>query len=59
MWPTRDKIYIFDEQTAQLRKTIDLAALGATGGNLLVAEGSLLIDNVGGLIMMKPGVSNP
>ena len=30
MWPTRDKIYIFDHQTAQLRRTIDLAALGAT-----------------------------
>ncbi len=27
-WPTREKIYVFDQQTAELKKVIDLAALG-------------------------------
>ena len=43
LWPTRDKLYVFDQQTAQPRKVVDLAARGASGGNLLVADGRLLI----------------
>jgi outer membrane protein assembly factor BamB len=43
LWPTRDKLYIFDQQTARPRKVVDLTALGASGGNLLVAPGRLLI----------------
>ena len=43
LWPTRDKLYLFDQQTAELRKAVDLGARGASGGNLLVADGQLLI----------------
>jgi len=43
LWPTRDKLYIFDQQTARPRRIVDLIALGASGGNLLVANGKLLI----------------
>ena len=43
LWPTREKIYVFDQQTAELKKAIDLAALGVRGGNLLLAKGRLLI----------------
>ncbi len=43
LWSSRDKLYIFDQQTAQPRRVVDLAALGAAGGNLLVAHGKLLI----------------
>ena len=43
LWPTRDKLYIFDQKTAQPKKVIDLAIRGAVGGNLLVADGQLLI----------------
>jgi outer membrane protein assembly factor BamB len=43
LWSTRDKLYIFNRQTARPRRIIDLAALGASGGNLLVAYGKLLI----------------
>ncbi|MCG2684635.1 MAG: hypothetical protein L6306_13610, partial [Planctomycetales bacterium] len=43
LWPTRDKLYIFDQRTAQPLKAIDLAMRGATGGNLLTADGKLLI----------------
>ncbi len=43
LWPTRDKLYIFDQRTARPLKIVDLAALGASGGNLLVADGQLLI----------------
>lgn len=43
LWTTRDKLYIFDRQTAQPRRIIDLTSLGASGGNLLVANGRLLI----------------
>ena len=28
LWPTREKIYVFDQQTAELKKAIDLTALG-------------------------------
>jgi outer membrane protein assembly factor BamB len=43
LWPTRDKLYVFDQRSAEPVKAIDLAARGAAGGNLLVAGGRLLI----------------
>jgi len=43
LWPTREKIYVFDQKTARLKRAIDLVPLGVTGGNLLVADGRLLI----------------
>ena len=52
LWPTRDKLYIFDAVSARPRKVIDLAARGAAGGNLLVADGRLLIATENELIAM-------
>jgi outer membrane protein assembly factor BamB len=43
LWPTRDKLYVFDARTARPRKAIDLRARSASGGNLLVAGGRLLV----------------
>ncbi len=54
LWPTREKVYIFDQKTAQPRKVIDLVPRGATGGNLLVAGGRLLIATGTELIALSP-----
>jgi outer membrane protein assembly factor BamB len=50
-WPTRDAIYVFDQRTVKtdwgwqprLVRRIELAARGATGGNLLLQDGILVI----------------
>lgn len=43
-WPTRDRIYVFDQHgPRQSRQPIDLAPLGVTGGNLVIAQDVLLI----------------
>jgi len=43
-WPTRDRIYVFDQRgPRQTRQPIDLAPLGLTGGNLLIYRDVLLI----------------
>jgi len=52
LWPTREKIYIFHQQTARLKKEIELAPLGVRGGNLLVADGRLLIATPNELIVL-------
>ena len=52
LWPTREKIYVFDQQTARLKKEIELAPLGVRGGNLLVADGRLLIATPSELIVL-------
>lgn len=59
LWPTRDKLYIFDQQTARLRKVIDLTARGARGGNLLVSGGQLLIATEKELIAISPQPNKP
>lgn len=43
LWPTRNRIYQFDAATARLQRAIDLRSLGVSGGNLVVADGRLLI----------------
>ncbi len=43
LWPTRDALTLFDARSARPRKIYDLAALGASGGNLLVAGGHLIV----------------
>jgi outer membrane protein assembly factor BamB len=43
LWPTREKIYQFDQASGRLQKAIDLNGRGIRGGNLLVAGGRLLI----------------
>jgi len=52
LWPTREKIYVFHQQTASLKKVIELAPLGVRGGNLLVADGHLLIATPGELVVL-------
>jgi outer membrane protein assembly factor BamB len=43
-WPTRDRIYVFDQRgPRQTRQPLDLAPLGLTGGNLLISRDTLLI----------------
>jgi outer membrane protein assembly factor BamB len=54
LWPTRDKLYIFNAATAQPRKVFDLPARRAAGGNLLVAPGRLLIATATDLIAVGP-----
>ncbi len=50
LWPTREKIYVFHQQTARLKREIELAPLGVRGGNLLVSDGRLLIATPSELI---------
>jgi outer membrane protein assembly factor BamB len=54
LWPTRDKLYIFDAATARQFEGLDLRALGASGGNLLVAPDCLLIATETELIALGP-----
>jgi outer membrane protein assembly factor BamB len=50
-WPTRENIYVFDQQPAKTAtgwrpsptRDLQLTSRGATGGNLTIAEGVLLI----------------
>jgi len=59
LWPTRQKIYVFDQKTARLKRAIDLVPLGITGGNLLVANGRLLIATGTELIALGRHGSQP
>lgn len=52
LWPTRDRLYVFDQLSAQPRKVIDLREHGVSGGNLLTAGGRLLIATDNELIAM-------
>jgi outer membrane protein assembly factor BamB len=54
LWPAGKKIYLFDQKTARPKKVIDLAARGASGGNLLLADGHLLIATGTELIALSP-----
>jgi len=43
-WPTRDRIYVFDQRgPQQTQQPIELTPLGLTGGNLVIARDVLLI----------------
>lgn len=53
LWPTRDKLHIFDRQTAKPSITLDLKMRGAAGGNLLAAGKMLLIATADELIAIK------
>jgi cellulose synthase operon protein C len=57
VFPTRDTIYLLDQRTAQVRKSIALGPLGATGGNVLPAGGGLLIATGTELIYLHPSAS--
>ena len=53
-WPTWDKIYVFDQKADRQEEPIDLVARGATGGNLLVVDGLLLIATHDKLMALGP-----
>ncbi len=42
-WPTRTDVFVFDTESAQLARRIDLAPRGGSGGHLLVTAGQLTI----------------
>jgi outer membrane protein assembly factor BamB len=52
LWPTREKIYVFDLATGHPKKVIDLTPRGVAGGNLLVAGERLLIATPDELIAL-------
>jgi outer membrane protein assembly factor BamB len=56
-WPTREKIYQFDQASGRLKKAFDLVPRGITGGNLLVAGGRMLIATPQELVAL--GESRP
>jgi outer membrane protein assembly factor BamB len=52
-WPTREKIYVFDQATGRPRREISLARHDTTGGNLLIAGGYLLIAGPDQLVALR------
>jgi hypothetical protein len=42
-WPTRERVYVFDQTTGMQENLIHLASRGLRGGNLVIASGKLLI----------------
>ncbi len=43
-WPTHDFIYVFQQRSnRQVRQKIELRSLGVTGGNLVIADETLLV----------------
>ena len=56
LWPTREKIYVFDQATGKPKKEISLVARDAIAGNLLVAPGYLLVAGSDELVAVRgPG----
>jgi outer membrane protein assembly factor BamB len=53
LWPTRDKIYIFDQVKRQLKKEIPLTPRGTGGGNLLVAAGRMFLATANELVALE------
>ena len=53
LWPTRDKLHIFDRQTTKPLITLDLKMRGTAGGNLLSVGEILLIATDDELIAIK------
>ena len=52
--PADDRVYVFDQQSAELKRIIDLRSKGVAGGNLLVADGQLLIATENELVALGP-----
>jgi outer membrane protein assembly factor BamB len=61
IWPTRNRLYIFDQQGALAEPPIDLVGRGdgVQGGNLLVADSRLIIATPTQLIVMTPFGDRP
>jgi len=58
LWPTKERILVFDLKTGQARKSIELAPINAQGGNLLVTDHGLLIAAANELIALRK-TNNP
>ncbi len=53
-WPTRNYLYVFDQRYPQpVRQPIELSRLGITGGNLVVAEGCLVIAGADRVMVLR------
>jgi hypothetical protein len=53
-WPTRNCLYVFDQRyPVPVRQPIELTTLGAVGGNLVAAEGSLIIVGANRLMVLR------
>ena len=51
--PTRDKIFVFEQHSARLVDSIELAAKKASGGNVVIAGGRLMIATDDELIVFS------
>ncbi len=54
LWPTLNKLYIFDSDRPEPRRVVSLLSLGLTGGNLLIAGGHLLVAGETELVAIAP-----
>jgi hypothetical protein len=53
-WPTRNCLYVFDQRFPNpVRQPVELSTLNAGGGNLVVAEGSLIIAGAERVIVLR------
>ncbi len=59
LWPTRERIYVFDQQTGKQKKVITLVDRGVMGGNLLAAPGYLLIAGSDELVALRRAGTRP
>ena len=54
-WPTHEQIFVLDQASGRLaRQPIELAGLGLTGGNLVIAGQTLLIAAADRLVALNP-----
>ncbi|MCS7238206.1 MAG: PQQ-like beta-propeller repeat protein [Thermoguttaceae bacterium] len=59
LWPTKDRLYVFDPATGQPKKVLPLAPWGTAGGNLVLARGHLLIAGPAQLTVLRIGAQIP
>jgi len=59
LWPGRDRLFMFDAQTARPIKVIPLVPWEAEGGNLLVARGHLVIAGSQKLSVFRLQTASP
>jgi outer membrane protein assembly factor BamB len=53
-WPTRERIYVFDQDSGQqVRQPIELAAVRLQGGNLVINDGVLVLATADELVALN------
>jgi len=57
--PADDRVYVLDQESGELKKIIELAPRGVAGGNLLVADGVLLVATEHELVALGHVASQP